>query len=58
MNQDKCVFAQLTDFLPYDDFLYILKKHKGNKGVRDFTCWNQLLMMIFGQLSCCDSMRD
>jgi hypothetical protein len=58
MNQDKYVFAQLTDFLSYDDFLYILKKHEGNKGVREFTCWNQLLMMMFGQLSNCDSMRD
>jgi len=58
MNQDKYVFTQLTDFLSYDDFYYILKKHGGNKGVRDFTYWNQLLMMMFGQLSNCDSMRD
>ena len=26
MNQDKYVFTQLTDFLPYDDFLYIPPK--------------------------------
>jgi len=58
MNQDKYVFAQLADFLPYDEFKYIVKKHKGNKGVRGFSCWNQLLMMMFGQLSNCDSMRD
>ena len=58
MNQNKYVFAQLIDFLPYDDFKYIVKKHKGNKGIRDFSCWNQLLMMMFGQLSNCDSMRD
>jgi transposase len=58
MNQDKYVFTQLIGFLPYDDFYYIVKKHKGNKGIRDFTCWNQLLMMMFGQLSNCDSMRD
>jgi transposase len=58
MIQDKYVFAQLADFLPYDEFKYIVRKHKGNNGVRDFTCWNQLLMMMFGQLSNCDSMRD
>ena len=61
MNQDKYVFTQLTDFLPYEEFKYVVKKHKGNKGVRDFTCWNQLLMMMlmmFGQLSSCESMRD
>lgn len=58
MNQDKYVFAQLVDFLPYENFRYIVKKHNGNKGIREFSCWNQLLMMIFGQLSNCDSMRD
>jgi transposase len=58
MNQDKYVFAQMTDFLPYEEFKYIVKKHRGNKGVRDFSCWNQLLMMLFGQLSNCESMRD
>ena len=58
MNQDKYIFSQLTDFLPYEEFKCVVKKHEGNKGVRDFTCWNQLLMMMFGQLSNCDSMRD
>jgi transposase len=58
MNQDKYVFAQLTDFVPYEEFKYLIKKFQGNKGIRNFTCWNQLLMMMFGQLANCDSMRD
>jgi len=58
MNQDKFIFAQLVDFLPYEEFKYIIKKYKGNKRVRGFSCWNQLLMMMFGQLSNCESMRD
>ena len=58
MNQDKYVFAQLTEFLLYEEFKYLVKKYEGNKGIRDFSCWNQLLMMMFGQLSNCDSMRD
>ncbi|GHV72529.1 IS4 family transposase [Bacteroidia bacterium] len=58
MNQNKYVFAQLVDFLPYDDFYYIVKKYKGNKGIRDFSCWNQLLKMMFGQLAACESLRD
>jgi transposase len=58
MNQFKYVFAQLTDFLDYYDFLYITKKYNGDKGMRDLSCWNQLLMMAFGQLSNCDSLRD
>ncbi|MDR2470366.1 MAG: IS4 family transposase [Tannerella sp.] len=58
MNQNKYVFAQLVEFLPYDDFYYIVKKYSGNKGIRNFSCWNQLLKMMFGQLSSCDSLRD
>jgi hypothetical protein len=58
MEQNKFVFSQLVDFLPYDNFKSIVRKHNGNKGVRDFSCWNQLLKMMFGQLSNCDSLRD
>ena len=58
MNQDKYIFSQLTEFLDYDKFSYIVQKYNGDKGIRGFTCWNQLLMMIFGQLSNRDSFRD
>jgi hypothetical protein len=34
------------------------KKYGGNKYVKHFTCWNQLLCMIFGQLTNRDSLRD
>lgn len=58
MNQGKYVFAQLIDFLPRRVFDRIVKKHNGNKYVRTFTCWNQMLCMVFGQLTARDSMRD
>ncbi len=58
MNQGKYIFAQLTDFLPRRVFDSIIKKHDGNKYVRSFTCWNQMLCMVFGQLTSRDSMRD
>lgn len=58
MNQGKYIFAQLTEFLPQRIFDSIVEKHQGNKYVRTFTCWNQLLCMIFGQLTARDSMRD
>ncbi|MFP4489069.1 MAG: IS4 family transposase [Bacteroidales bacterium] len=58
MNQGKYIFAQLTDFLPRRVFDRIVDKHDGNKYVRSFTCWNQMLCMIFGQLTTRDSMRD
>lgn len=58
MYQGKYIFAQLTDFLPRRVFDRIVKKHQGNKYVRTFTCWNQMLCMVFGQLTSRDSMRD
>ena len=58
MNQGKFVFAQLTDFLPRRAFDRIVKVYNGNKHVRSFTCWNQMLCMVFGQLTARDSMRD
>ncbi|MCU4166749.1 IS4 family transposase [Carboxylicivirga caseinilyticus] len=58
MNQGKYIFAQLTDFIPRRVFDRIVEKHKGNKHVRTFTCWNQMLCMVFGQLTSRDSMRD
>lgn len=58
MNQGKYVFAQLTEFLPRRVFDRIVNEHDGNKYVRSFTCWNQMLCMVFGQLTSRDSMRD
>jgi hypothetical protein len=58
MNHGKYVFSQLVEFLPQRVFDRLVTKYNGNKNVRHFTCWNQLLCMIFGQLSSRDSLRD
>ena len=58
MNQGKYVFAQITEFLPRRVFDRIVQKHNGNKHIRTFTCWNQMLCMVFGQLTNRDSLRD
>lgn len=58
MNQGKYVFSQITEFLPRRAFDRIVESHQGNKYVRSFTCWNQMLCMVFGQLTARDSMRD
>lgn len=58
MNQGKYVFAQLAEFLPQRVFDGIVKKYDGDKYVKHFTCWNQLLCMLFGQLTNRDSLRD
>lgn len=58
MNQGKYVFAQLTELLPQRVFDRMVSKHDGNKYVRHFTCWNQLMCMVFGQISGRESLRD
>lgn len=58
MNQGKFVFAQITEFLPQRVFDKLVKKYDGNKYVKHFTCWNQMLCMVFGQLTNRDSLRD
>lgn len=58
MNQGKYIYSQLTVFLPQRVFDRLVHKYNGNKHVRHFSCWNQLLSMIFGQLTGRDSLRD
>ncbi len=58
MNQGKYVFYQLTDFMPKRVFDCLVDKYVGNKYVRFFTYWNQLLSMLFCQLSGRVSLRD
>ena len=58
MHNGKYVLAQLLDFIDKDVFLRISNKYSGNRYVKDFTCWNQLADMVFGQLSNRESLRD
>ena len=58
MNSGKYIFSQLTGFLPKRIFDGIVQKYQGDKYVKSFTCWNQLMVMMFGQLSSCDSLRE
>jgi hypothetical protein len=58
MNQGQYIYSQLTDFLPKRIFDGLVVKYNGDKRVRHFSCWNQLLSMVFGQLTGRDSLRD
>ena len=58
MNKGKYVFSQLLDFLDRNDFNYLARKYGGDKYVKQFTCYNQLAVLMFGQLSNRESLRD
>lgn len=58
MNKDKYVFAQIVEYLDYFKFRRMVMKHHGDAYVKHFTCWHQLLTLMFGQLSGRESLRD
>lgn len=45
-------------FLPERHFRRLVHRYGGNKGVRTFTCWDQLACMMFAQLTYRESLRD
>jgi hypothetical protein len=58
MNLDKLIFAQLVAHIPEVKFRRLVEKYQGNLGVRTFSCWDQLLCMLFAQLTYRESLRD
>lgn len=58
MNQGKYVFSQIATFFPARIFDRCVLRFQGDKWVKHFTCCNQLMCMVFGQLSNRDSLRD
>ena len=58
MNKGKYVFSQLLDFLDRNDFNYLVRKYGGDKYVKNFSCYNQLAVLMYGQLSNRESLRD
>ena len=58
MNKDKYVFAQIVEYLDYFKFRRLVEKYRGDAHVKHFSCWHQLLTLMFGQLSGRKSLRD
>ncbi|MCF8296095.1 MAG: DUF4372 domain-containing protein [Saprospiraceae bacterium] len=44
--------------MPQRIFDELVKKYNGNRHIKHFTCWSQLLCMVFGQLTNRDSLCD
>lgn len=58
MNTGKYVFAQVVSFIDANNFKKYVDRYNGNYKVKTFTCWHQLLSMMFGQLSNRESLSD
>lgn len=57
MFSEKFVFSQLVSFLDRSLFNRIVRKYGGDRYIKYFTCWNQLLALMFGQLSNREGLR-
>lgn len=59
MNSGKYVFSQITDFLPnrYFERLVMTICNDRTQGW-NLTYWNQMLVLMFGQLDGCNSLRE
>jgi len=57
MYEGKIIFAQIIDFLPRRTLNTIIEKYNGNRKVKDFTCRDQLLVMIYAQLTSPEGLR-
>lgn len=58
MNSGRTVFAQMLDLLPRRTFESAIQRYNGDTKVRCFSCMDQLLCMIFAQITGRSSLRE
>src|SRR3989344_3549609 len=58
MGNVNTIFNQLLDFLPRGQFDSFVGQHKADRYVKRFTCWQQLLTLLYAQATGKDSLRE
>lgn len=58
MNRVCSIFAQLLQLFPRVQFQQAIAQHKAERHARGFTCWSQLVAMLFCQLGQAKSLRE
>lgn len=57
MHQGKYIFSQIVEYINQYEFDNCVNRYDGNRRVRNFDCRDQLLALIFGQLTNLRSLR-
>jgi len=52
------IFKQIVNILPKEKFDVLVQKYNSNRYYKTFSSWDQLVTMLFGILSRCDSMNE
>ena len=58
MNRVCSIFAQVLRLLPRAEFEQAVQKHQAEKHAKGFSCWAQLIAMLFCQLGQAKSLRE
>lgn len=58
MAYSATIFNQLLAMIPREQFQNLVTKYRGDYRVHTFSCWSQLVVMIYAQLTDKDSLRD
>ncbi|MGB1000396.1 MAG: IS4 family transposase, partial [Flavobacteriales bacterium] len=58
MHKGKYVFTQVLSLFNRYKFNKCVARYNGNKGVRNFSCWDQFVQMVFGQITARNGLRD
>ena len=58
MIQAASLFNQLLHHFPRAEFAALVRKHDAERGAKGFTCWAQLVAMLFCQMAHADSLRE
>jgi hypothetical protein len=58
MIQAASLFNQLLQHFPRAEFEALVRKHDAERGAKGFTCWAQLVAMLFCQMAHADSLRE
>src|ERR1700683_2651761 len=58
MIQAASLFNQLLQHFPRAEFAALVRKHDAERGAKGFSCWAQLVAMLFCQMAHAESLRE
>jgi hypothetical protein len=58
LNRVSSIFSQILQNIPRLEFQSIVQRHQAERHARGFTCWGQLVAMLFCQLGRAHSLRE
>src|SRR5580658_10189166 len=58
LNRVSSIFSQILHFIPRLEFQSLVERHKAERHTRGFSCWGQLVAMLFRQVGRAHSLRE